>query len=247
MRYNKPEFWVVIVSVVVVIAAGIILLSNPFGNEPDLSFLNPDNMLVLLGEQDELKVESSEYGITYVWRVEFSKWLNIAKNDWKIKNVSSPYELSPDIIIHVNDETGNEIRLFESEPTLAMTLYQNEFQYYKIPAEDYLSLAAMAESGYPRVQSLTFTEHENGMDKLSVTITDSNTIMRMAVLMQRGEKYSPSLFFDSTQNDIPPVSEYIRIEMIGDETYHDYYLYSENGNDYFIDQPYDHIAYFGAN
>ncbi len=241
MHCKRPRFWVVVVSVVIVIGVGIVLLSNRFGNEPDLSFLNPDNMLSLLGEQDELKVESSVYGNTYVSGVEFSKWLDIAKNDWKIKKVSSPYELSPDIIIHVNDETGNEIRLYQSEPTLTMTLYQNEFRYYKIPAEDYLTIAAMAGSGYPRVQSLTFTEHENGMDNLSVTITNSNTIMRMAVLIQSGEKYNPSLLFDSTQNDSPPVSEYIRIEMIGDETYHDYYLYSKNGNDYFIDQPYDHI------
>ncbi len=241
MRCKRPGLWVVIVSVVIVIGVGIVLLSNPVGNEPDLSFLNPDNMLSFLGEQDELKVESSEYGDTYVSGVEFAKWLDIAKNDWKIKNVSSPYELSPDIIIYVNDETGNEIRLFESEPTLAMILYQNEFRYYKIPAEEYLTIAAMAESGYPRVQSLTFTEHENGIDNTSVIITDSNTIMRIAVLMQSGEKYNPSLLFDSTQNDIPPVSEYIRIELIGDETYHSYFLYSENGNDYFIDEPYDHI------
>lgn len=241
LNYKKTEFWVVFVSVVIVIGVGITLLSNPAGNEQDLSFLNPDNMLVLLGEQEELKVESSEDGDTYVSGVEFAKWLDTAKNDWKIKNVSSPYELLPDIIINVNDKTGNEIRFYESEPTLAMTLYQNEFRYYKIPEEDYLAMAAMAESGYSRVHSITFTEHENGVDEAKVTITDRKTIMRMAVLMQSGEKYNPSLFFDSTQNDIPPVSEYIRIEMIGDETYHNYFLYSENEKDYYIDETYDHI------
>jgi hypothetical protein len=141
----------------------------------------------------------------------------------------------------VNDDTGNEIRFYESEATLVMTLYQDEIRYYKIPEEDYLAVAAMAESAYPRIQSIKFIEHENGSDGATVTITDSNTIMRMAVLTQRGEKYNPSLLFDSTQNDVPPVSEYIWIEMIGEEAYHKYFLYSEDENDYYLDEPYDHI------
>lgn len=198
-------------------------------------------MLTRISEQEQINVESSEYANNYVSGVEFAKWLDIAKNDWKIKNVSSAYELSPDIIIHVNDDTGNEIRFYASEPTLAMTLYQDEFRYYKIPEEDYLSVAAMSESAYPRVQRITFIEHEKGTDNATVTITDSNTIMRMAILMQRGERYNQSLLFDSTQNDVPPVSEYIRIEMIGDEAYHKYFLYTENENDFYIDEPYDHI------
>lgn len=226
---------------VIAIAVGIIKLSDSAGSEPDLSFLNPENMLARISEQNQINIASAEHGSLHVSGVEFAKWLDIAENDWKIKNVSSPYELSPDIIIHVNDDTGNEIRFYESEPTLVMMLYQDEIRYYKIPEDDYFAVAAMAESTYPRVHSIKFTEHENGADEATVTITDSNTIMRMAVLMQRGEKYNPSLLFDSTQNDVPPVSEYIRIEMIGDEAYHKYFLYTENENDYYIDEPYNHI------
>lgn len=75
-----------------------------------------------------------------------------------------------------------------------------------------MAVAAMAESAYPRVQSIQFIEHENGTDEVAVTITDSNTIMRMAVLMQLGE-----------------------------EAYHKYFLYTENENDYYLDEPYDHM------
>ena len=241
LNYKKPVFWVIIASVIVLIGAGIALLSNPTDSEPDLSFLNPNSMLSWIGEHEQIKIESSEYGDIAVSGRELAKWLDTAENDWKRKNVSSPYELSPSITIHVNDETINEIRFFESEPTLAMTLYQNEYRYYTIPKEDYSSVAAMAESGYPHVRSITFTEHEDGDDNASVTITDSKTIMRMAVLMQTGEKYSPSLFFDSTQNDIPPVPDYIQINMSGDETCHSYFLYTEDEKNYYIDRPYDHI------
>ncbi|MDD2211653.1 MAG: DUF5301 domain-containing protein [Clostridia bacterium] len=240
LNYKKPVFWVVTASVIIVISVGIALLSNPTISEPDLSFLNPKSMLSTIGEQEQIEIKSTDYGNTFVSGIELAKWLDIAENDWKRKNVSSPYELSPSITIHVDDETGNEIRFFESEPTLAMTLYQKEYRYYKIPEEDYSALAAMAEMGYPLVQSITFTEHENGSDNASITITDDKTIMRMAVLMQNGEKHRPSLFLDSTQNDIPPVSDYIRIEISGDKTYNSYFLYSENEN-YYIDKPYDHI------
>jgi beta-lactamase regulating signal transducer with metallopeptidase domain len=240
LNYKKPVFWVIIASVVVIIGAGIALLSNPTDSEPDLSFLNPNSMLSWIGEHEQIKI-SSEYGDTAVSGRELAKWLDVAENDWKRKNVSSPYELSPSITIHVNDETINEIRFFESEPTLAMIVYQDKFRYYKIPEEDYVSMKEIAGSGYPQVQNITFTEHENGNDAASVTITDSKTIMQMAVLMQSGEKYNPSLFFDSTQNDTPPVSDYIRIEMSGDKTYHSYFLYTEDEKNYYIDRPYDHI------
>lgn len=241
LNYKKPVFWVVIASTIVLLGTSIALLSNPAAGEPDLSFLNPNSMLSIIGDQEQIEIKSTDYGNTFVSGIELAKWLDRAENDWKRKNVSSPYELSPSITIHVDDETGNEIRFFESEPTLAMTVFQDKFRCYKIPEEDYMSVEEIAGSGYPQVQSITFTEHENGNDAASVTITDSKTIMRMAVLMQSGEKYNPSLFFDSTQNDIPPVSDYIRIEMSGDETYHSYFLYTKDEKTYYIDRPYDHI------
>lgn len=242
LNYKKPVFWVVIASVIVLIGAGIALLSNPTASEPDLSFLNPNSMLSLIVDQEQVKIESSEYGNTAVSGRELAKWLDTAENDWKIKNVSVPYELSPSITIHVNDETVNEIRFFESEPALAMTVFQDKFRYYKIPEEDYISVKEIAGSGYPQVQSITFTEHKIGNDAASITITDSKTIMRMAVIMQKGEKHRPSLFFDSTQNDTPPVSDYIRIVMEGTENYYSYFLYTEDEKNYYIDRPYDHIS-----
>ncbi|MCK9267759.1 MAG: DUF5301 domain-containing protein, partial [Alkaliphilus sp.] len=241
LNYKKPVFWVIIASVIIVVSVGIALLSNPASSESDLSFLNPNSMLSTIGEQDRIEIKSTDYGNTFVSGIELAKWLDRVENDWKRKKVSSPYELSPSITIHVDDEAGNEIRFFESKPTLAMTLYQNKYRYYTIPKENYSAMVAMAGSGYPQVQNITFTEHENGNDNALVTITDEKTIMRMAVLLQKGEKYRPSLFFDSTQNDIPPVPKYIRIEMSGDRTYHSYFLYSEDEKNYYIDEPYVHI------
>jgi beta-lactamase regulating signal transducer with metallopeptidase domain len=155
LNYKKPVFGVVIASVIIVISVGIALLSNPASSEPDLSFLNPNSMLSTIGEQEQIEIKSTDYGNTFVSGIELAKWLDIAENDWERKNVSSPYELSPSITINVNDETGNEIRFFESEPTLAMIVYKDKYRYYKIPEEDYASIKEIAGSGYPQVQSIT--------------------------------------------------------------------------------------------
>ncbi len=247
LNYKRPRFWVVIPSVILVIGAGITLLANPIDRGADLSFLNPNSMLSLIGEQEQIKIESSEYGDTTVSGSELAKWLDLAENDWKIKNISKPYELSPSIIIHVDDEARNEIRFFEEKPTLMMTVYKDEFRYYMIPEEDYVSMKEMAGSGYPQVQSISFIKYVNSNEVGSVKITDSKIIMQLAVLLQRGEKYRPSLLFDSTQNDNPPVADYVRIEMSGEEAYYVHYLYSEDGKDYYVDKPYDHINRIDVN
>jgi beta-lactamase regulating signal transducer with metallopeptidase domain len=168
LNYKKPRFWVVLASTIVLICVGIALLSNPTESEQDLSFLKPNNMLSLIGDQEQVKIVSTDYGNTSVSGRDLAMWLDVAGNNWKRINISSPYKFLPSITIHVNDETGNEIRFYESEPTLVMTLYQNEYQYYKIPEEDYTTMAAMVGAGYPHVQSTPFTEHEDGNDNASV-------------------------------------------------------------------------------
>ncbi|MGF7144852.1 beta-lactamase regulating signal transducer with metallopeptidase domain [Anaerotaenia torta] len=240
LNYKKPVFWMVIASVIVLSGAGIAFLTNPIGDEQDLSFLKPGNLLSLIGEQDQVKIESSKYGNTFISGREFARWLDTAENQWTIVKVVS-HELSPSIIIHVNDEVRNEIHFFTSDPAIAKVVYQDEYRYYKIPEEDYSAIAAMAELSYPNIQSITFTEQEGGNINEPVNITDSMAIMRMAVLMQSGGKYRPSLLFDSTQNDVPPVPDYIRVEMSGDEAYASYFLYTEDEKSYYIDRPYDHI------
>ena len=241
LNYKRPKFWVVAASIVILIGLGMMLLSNPIHTEQDLSFLKPSNILSMIADQEQVKIISSDHNETFVSGTELAKWLDRAENNWKRKSVSSPYELSPSIVIHVNDDTKNEIRFYESEPTLAMVLYQNEYRYYKIPEEDYQGLAAITRLGYPHVQRITFTEYENYKKQTSVIMTDNHVIMQMAVLMQSGEKYRPSLFYEATMNDTPAARNYIRIDMSGDKAGASYFVYTENDNTSYIDAPYEHI------
>lgn len=240
VNYKKPVFWVITASIILVLVVGISLISNPVNGQPDLSFLNPNSMLSAIAEQEQIIIESIEYGESAVSGTEFAKWLDIAENRWKRKRRNIPNELTPSIIVHVSAETGNEIRFFESE-TYVMTVYQDEFRYYKIPEQDYQSIRQMAASGIPHVQQITVTNHVNGQDTNKIITEDEKIIMRMAVLMQQGERYKPSLFFNSTLNDVPPVSDYLKVEMNGEHVYHRYYLYIQDNKSYYIDQPYERI------
>jgi beta-lactamase regulating signal transducer with metallopeptidase domain len=169
LNYKKPRFWVVLVSTMVLIFVGIALLSNPTKSEQNLSFHIPNNMLSSIGDQEEVEIVSTKYGNTTVSGKALANWLNVAQNNWKRTNISSPYELTPSITIHVNDETGNEIRFYESESNFVMILYQNEYQYYEIPEEDYMTMVAMVRAGYNHIQNTPLTaEHEDDNDNVSV-------------------------------------------------------------------------------
>ena len=161
LHYRQPKFWILVTSIVILIGVGMMLISNPISNEQDLSFLKPNNMLSKIADKEQIKIISSEYNETFVSGSELAKWLDEAENEWKQKSVLSPYELSPSIVIHIDDKAKNEIRFYEAESTLAMVLYQDEYRYYKIPEEDYLAVEAMSRLGYPQVQHITFTEYDN--------------------------------------------------------------------------------------
>ena len=85
LNYKKSRFWVVLVSVIVLIGVSIALLSNPEDSEPELSFLNPNSMLSTIGDQEQIEIKSTDYENTFVSGVELAKWLDRAENDWKRK------------------------------------------------------------------------------------------------------------------------------------------------------------------
>lgn len=155
LNYRRQKFWVLTLSIIILIGVGMMLLLSPIKTEQDLSFLKPSNILSVIADKEQVKITSSDYNETFVSGTELAKWLDEAENEWTRKNISSPYELSPSIVIHINDETKNEIRFYETEPTLVMVLYQDEYSYYRIPKEDYLAVAAIARLGYPSIQHMS--------------------------------------------------------------------------------------------
>ncbi|SHN75796.1 DUF5301 domain-containing protein [Desulfitobacterium chlororespirans] len=239
LNYKKPGFWVVTLLAIAVGGMVFTLLVNPVDKEPDLSFLNPDNLASLLVQREGAQINEAGYpSPIIVSSVELGKWLDKAANDWKEKKFSFSYELTPSITIQVNGD--NEIHFFEAEPTLAMIQSGEQYRYYAIPKEDFQVIQKLSLLGYPKIQSVTMSKWEKGEEVASVTSTDS-TILEMAVHLAQEEKYSPFLFRYTSVNDTPTVSDYMRIIMEGPSVAYTYFLYTEDGKNYAIEKPYERI------
>ncbi|HHY25324.1 MAG TPA: M56 family metallopeptidase, partial [Desulfitobacterium dehalogenans] len=189
LNYKKPRFWVVILLAIAVGALVFTLVADPADKELDLSFLNPNNLASLLMQGEGVQIR--EAGLpTTVSSVELGKWLSSAADDWKKKEVPTPFDLTPSITIHVNAD--NEIRFFDEEPTLAMIQSGDHYRYYAIPKQDFQVIQKIALLAYPKIQSLTMSKWEKGEEVASVTSIDS-PILEMVVHLAQEEENSPFL------------------------------------------------------
>jgi beta-lactamase regulating signal transducer with metallopeptidase domain len=238
LNYRKPTFWMIAVAVVAVIAVGIGLLANPVDDEPDLSFLNPGNLLSLISEQKQIKVTSAEYGETYVSGPELAGWLDNAENGWSKKLITPSVEPETTIAIYIEDAVDHSICFFASDPSLALVVFGNEKRYYSIPQEDYEVMEEAAALGSTHIQSIALREYKDGKAAASVTVTDTDAINRISVVVLKGDKENRYV----AANDIPPVSDYIRIDFrhFGYSQMITYYVYSQDGKSY-IEKPYNRI------
>ena len=149
LNYKRPAFWVVVLAVVAIVAISVGLMANPKNDEPNLSFLNIDNTASVAVQQENLMIRAHGHGASIISGNEFGKWLYGATNNWKEKNVLSPYELAPTLTIYINNSAGHAVRFYESEPELAMILYDGKYRYYTIPKDDYNKIYMMyAASSY---------------------------------------------------------------------------------------------------
>jgi len=136
LNYRKPTFWVVLTGAILLIVTGIGLLSNPKNNKQDLSFLNINNTASVAVQQDQVLIRYGS-GTSLVSGSEFGNLLYHSSNSWQEKKVASSYELSPDLTVYIDTGSYHEVRFYESEPGLAMVLFDGKYRYYKIPTDLY--------------------------------------------------------------------------------------------------------------
>lgn len=144
LSYKKPPFWVMIIAVIALCILGISLLTNPAEAAPDLTFLNPENLITSVYEQDLIRIDEIEHsGYTRMSGPEISKWIN--ETHWNEKKMKSPLELTPSYVLMnlMGSDIKSEIRLYESEPTLAMILYEAQWRYYEIDEADYEAMRSL--------------------------------------------------------------------------------------------------------
>lgn len=134
LSYKKSPFWTLLVFIILCGILGLGLLTNPKEEKQDLSFLKPNNLLSTIAEKDKVPVKNHG-GTTYLTSSEVISWIEAI--NWKEKRMKSPYELSAEYSIVINEEPKQEIRLYESEPGLVMINYEDKWRYYSITRDNY--------------------------------------------------------------------------------------------------------------
>ena len=132
MDYKKPAFWLLVLAVTAIVIAAACLLTDP--KEQDLSFLNYENLATLAYQTDSVSVSHGLDNVAVsVNGHALGEFISNAK--WSEKSVSSPYELSADIIISFNSDL--ELRFYEAEPMLAMIVSLDKWRYYEMKNTEY--------------------------------------------------------------------------------------------------------------
>ncbi len=143
LNYKRPAFWGVVLAVGAILVLSVGLIANPRSNEPDLSFLNIHNTATVAIQQESLMIRAHGHGASIISGNEFGQWLYKTSVNGKEKKVSSPFELAPTLSIYINNGVGHEVRFYESEPELAMVLYDGHYRYYTISKDAYNEIYMM--------------------------------------------------------------------------------------------------------
>lgn len=144
LRYQKPAFWLVVLAAGILVLAVVGLTTNPRREAQDLSFLNPHNLVDVVAEQAEIRVNPYLWdSYVYLSGPDTAKWLD----DTHWHNLQTPPENLPQVTYSLEGLQGgegiSEIHLFAERPTLAAVLDAQESAYYTIDEQAYAQLEAL--------------------------------------------------------------------------------------------------------
>lgn len=214
IKYKRPRFWVVIITLVLLIITCIGLITNP-REELDLTYLNIEKianryagtkqLVVSYGAEDNIYISADLSRGAYISGEKFIDLIYDTLDEWKEKKVESPLKLSPTISVHL-DPGLLEVCFYENK-SLAMVKYSDHSRYYHIPED---------------VWSKVYVMH----------IVSSYYIPKELVAVVVSGRRSRQSMNETPVN----VEEYYSFN-IGEETY---YIYEKNDK-YYCESPYRFI------
>ena len=129
MNYKKPAFWVVVLAVIACVVVAVCFLTNPEGEEQDLSFLNYENLPTLAYQTETLDcIYPDDHGVangSIEGRL-LGEFLNEAV--WNELKLRDPYKLEPDIQISFDSELY--LGFSKSQPELAIVSSLGKTRWY---------------------------------------------------------------------------------------------------------------------
>ena len=233
LNYKKTPFWVLMVCILAVILTSISLIANPKEEEVASIYLKVENLQAILMQQPDEAIqirENTRKVFQYLSSEGIGTWIN--DTEWTKQGSASVNELQPTYVLEnlQGEEIRSEIRLYQSETTLAMVVYGDESCYYRIDPDAFkrfelLILPISYAVPFDEVDmAAVITEYKKGKIEAQVKVVVPTVVNRLSSLLLVDEAFSkPSI------NDIPKVKEYIQIvfQSSNNQVYH--YLYEEDG------------------
>jgi hypothetical protein len=123
INHKKPAFWVVVVSVILVVVVGFGLMVNPENDKEDLSFLNINNTASVATQQEQLLVRVHSLGTSIISGSELGKFLETTSSNWSRKSAVAPSGSAPNLTVYINIGSNHNVRFYKSHPDLAVVEY----------------------------------------------------------------------------------------------------------------------------
>lgn len=143
LNYKRPSFWIVLLTIIAVIFVSVCLLTSP-SMEEDLSFLNYENAVSLVAEEDAVFTVYCDESSIIPCQVdggELAVYLDLA--NWKERIFEPNDQSSPGSVEFVIAE---DYRIQVYDRNFAKVRYGEDVRYYRIGRQDYEAATQLLKS-----------------------------------------------------------------------------------------------------
>lgn len=143
LNYKRPSFWIVLLAVAAILFVSVCLLTSP-STEEDLSFLNYENAVSLVAEEDVVFTIYCDENSIIPCQVdggELAVYLDLA--NWKERIFEPNDQSSPGSVEFVIEE---DYRIQVFDRNFAKVRYGEDVRYYRIGRQDYEAATQLLKS-----------------------------------------------------------------------------------------------------
>lgn len=199
LHYKKPGFWISVLAAAALLFVAVCLLTNPGSEEPDLSFLNYENAISLVAEQEEvMTVYYADNSICpgYVSGADLAAYLdnvNWSERWWEPGDTSSPGSI--ELLI------GDDYRITVYDRSFARVSYGEEIRYYGIGRNDYDAAVQLLRQE-PGTETEPLSEEE-ALSRVQAALEEFQARENYHIsvrLSSHTDNYSESQFYQSGED-----------------------------------------------
>lgn len=187
LNYKKASFWVVLLSIIIVISVSVGVLGNPVSNKEIEAYLNSDNALNNIAKEDEVIIRSVGNGGNVWSGSAFIENFKKQINDIEPQEIELKSDLSASLIVYIYNNSAYTLSFYEDRPEIMKITYDGQSKYYTYSKNVYDQvrfIAALSSYSIPeevmiavmdgkKTNKTSYEDRPLGVDYLKLTVGDS--------------------------------------------------------------------------